>query len=59
MKIVHLAAGAGGMYCGTCLQANTLVSALREAGEDALLIPAYTPLRVDEEDASLDRVAFG
>ncbi len=59
MRVVHLVAGAGGMYCGSCLHGNTLVSALREAGEDVLLVPMYTPLRTDEEDQSSDRVAFG
>jgi len=59
MRIVHLVAGAGGMYCGTCLQSNTLARALTEAGEDVLLVPAYTPLRTDEEDVSIDRVVFG
>jgi len=59
MRIVHLVAGAGGMYCGSCLHGNTLVSALRGAGEDVLLVPMYTPLRTDEEDQSTGRVAFG
>ena len=40
MKIVHLAAGAGGMYCGSCLHGNTLAAALKRAGHDALLVPA-------------------
>jgi len=47
------------MYCGSCLHGNTLVSALRAAGQDVLLVPMYTPLRTDEEDQSTDRVAFG
>ena len=47
------------MYCGSCLHGNTLVAALREAGEDALLVPVYTPLRTDERNVSIDRVAFG
>ncbi len=59
MKIVHLLTGAGGMYCGSCLQGNTLAAALREAGEDVLLVPVYTPLRTDEQDVSVDRVVFG
>jgi glycosyltransferase involved in cell wall biosynthesis len=59
MRIVHLVAGAGGMYCGSCLHGNTLVRALRALGEDVVLAPLYTPLRVDEPDASLDRVALG
>src|SRR5439155_18505247 len=38
---------------------NTLVSALRRLGHDALLIPTYTPIRTDEEDISQHRVFFG
>jgi glycosyltransferase involved in cell wall biosynthesis len=59
MRIVHLVAGAGGMYCGSCLHGNTLTNALRAAGQDVLLVPVYTPLRVDEEAASIDRVVLG
>lgn len=59
MKIVHLLAGAGGMYCGSCMQGNTLAMALREAGEHVLLVPVYTPIRTDDEDASVGRVVFG
>lgn len=59
MRIVHLVAGAGGMYCGSCLHSNTLVAALQQAGQDALLVPLYTPLRSDEEVVSIDRIAFG
>jgi len=59
MKIVYLAAGAGGMYCGACLHANTLAAALQHAGQDVLLVPVYTPLRTDEEDVSTGRVVFG
>ena len=59
MRIVHLAAGAGEMYCGSCLHGNRLAAALRAAGEDVLLVPLYTPIRTDEENVSIDRVAFG
>ncbi len=59
MKIVYLAAGAGNMYCGSCLQGNTLAAALRAAGQDCLLVPMYTPLRTDEEGVGIPRVAFG
>jgi len=59
MKIVHLVAGAGDMYCGSCLQGSTLAAALRQAGRDVLLVPFYTPLRTEEEAANGDRVAFG
>jgi glycosyltransferase involved in cell wall biosynthesis len=59
MKIVYLAAGAGGMYCGACLHASTLAGAIRKAGEDILLAPVYTPLKMDEDVATTDLVAFG
>ncbi len=59
MRIAFIAAGAGGMYCGSCLRDNALASALLEMGEEVTLIPAYTPLRVDERTVSEDRVFFG
>jgi glycosyltransferase involved in cell wall biosynthesis len=59
MKIAYITAGAAGMYCGSCLHDNTLVTALRKQGHDALLIPTYTPTHVDEPDVSLKRVFFG
>lgn len=59
MKIVYLAAGAAHMYCGSCLHDNTLAGALRGIGADILLVPTYTPLRVDEEDQSEHRVFYG
>ncbi len=59
MKIVHLVAGAGSMYCGSCLHGNTLAAALRAAGGDVVLAPLYTPLRTDDENVSGPRIAFG
>ncbi|MGD9646913.1 MAG: glycosyltransferase family 4 protein [Pirellulales bacterium] len=59
MRIVYVAAGAGGMLCGTCLHDNTLAAALRAAGHDMLLLPTYTPLRTDEASQSEGRVFFG
>ena len=47
------------MFCGSCMQDNTLVRTLRMAGNDAVLVPTYTPIRVDEHDVSLDRVFMG
>ncbi|HZU35705.1 MAG TPA: glycosyltransferase family 4 protein [Gemmataceae bacterium] len=59
MKIAYITAGAGGMFCGSCLHDNTLVTALIAQGHDALLIPTYTPMRTDERDVSIHRVFFG
>jgi glycosyltransferase involved in cell wall biosynthesis len=59
LKICILAAGAAGMYCGSCLRDNALALALRRAGHDAMLVPLYSPLRTDTDDASIGRVFYG
>src|SRR5579863_9451527 len=59
MRIAYITAGAAGMFCGSCMHDNTLVSALIAEGHDALLIPTYTPIRTDEADVSQKRVFFG
>ncbi|MEM9187440.1 MAG: glycosyltransferase family 4 protein, partial [Planctomycetota bacterium] len=59
MKIAYIAAGAAGMYCGSCLHDNTLARAMLDLGEDVILVPTYTPLRTDEQDVSHGRVFFG
>ena len=52
MKIIYVASGAAGMYCGMCLHDNTLAAAMIAAGEEVLLVPTYTPLRTDEPNVS-------
>ncbi len=59
MRVLHLIAGAGGMYCGSCISGNALVRALREHGVEALLLPLYSPLRTDEPNQSEPRIALG
>ena len=59
MKIACITAGAGRMYCGSCLRDNALAKALMDAGHDVLLIPTYTPTRTDEANVSLHRVFLG
>lgn len=59
MKIACITAGAGNMYCGSCLRDNTLAAALMKAGHEVLLIPTYTPTRTDERNVSLNRVFLG
>ena len=41
------------------MHGNTLAAALRKAGADVILAPVYTPLRTDEENVSIDRLAMG
>ncbi len=59
MRISYITAGAGGMYCGSCLRDNTLAAAMMDAGHDVLLIPTYTPTRTDETNVSHRRVFLG
>lgn len=47
------------MYCGSCLRDNALAAGLTRLGWDVTLLPLYTPIRVDEEDRSVDQVFFG
>ena len=56
MRVLLLAAGAGGMYCGSCMHDNRLAAALRARGRDVTLFPLYTPLKTDEPDVSSRRV---
>src|SRR6186997_1784294 len=59
MRIAAITSGAAGMFCGSCLHDNALVTALRELGHDAILIPTYTPIRTDEIDVSDRHVFYG
>lgn len=59
MRIAYVAAGAGGMYCGSCMHDNTLAAALLKLGHEVALLPTYTPLRTDEQGVALPRVFYG
>ena len=59
LRIAYLAAGAGGMICGSCIHDNALVRELQRMGHNALLLPIYTPLRTDEENVSYGRIFYG
>jgi len=58
-SLAYITSGAAGMFCGSCMHDNTLARALSQMGVDIQLIPTYTPIRTDEENASIDRVFFG
>ena len=47
LRIAILAAGAAGMYCGSCIRDNALAMALKRMGHDCVMIPLYTPVRTD------------
>ena len=59
MKLIYLTAGAGGMFCGSCMHDNALTRALSDYGWDVQLVPTYTPIRTDEKNVSADQVLFG
>jgi len=59
MKVAYLAAGAAGMYCGSCMRDNRLAATLIQQGKHVALVPLYTPLRTDEIDVSRGPVYYG
>lgn len=59
IRVAYLAAGAGGMICGSCLRDNRIAATLIDQGRDVVLIPLYTPLTTDEPDVSIKRVYYG
>jgi glycosyltransferase involved in cell wall biosynthesis len=59
MRIAYITSGAAGMFCGSCLKDNALVTALIEQGHDAILVPTFTPIRTDDPDVSEHRLFMG
>ncbi len=59
LKVAYIAAGAAGMYCGSCIHDNALAAAMLQLGHDVTLIPTYTPMRTDEPNVSQGRVFYG
>lgn len=59
MRIAYITSGAAGMFCGSCLKDNALVTALIELGHDAVLVPTFTPIRTDDPNVSQHRLFLG
>jgi len=62
LNISILAAGAAGMYCGSCMRDNALAATLIRMGHAVTLVPLYTPLRTEDPAGSSsahDEVFFG
>jgi len=59
MRIIYIAAGAAGTYCGACMRDVALVRGLARRGHDVAMLPLYTPLRVDGPDPSAPRIFYG
>ena len=52
MKIILITPGTGSYYCGVCMRDNALASELIRQGHDALMVPLYLPLQLDEPSVS-------
>lgn len=48
MKIILLTPGTGSYHCGVCLRDNALARELIRQGHDAIMLPMYLPLTLDE-----------
>lgn len=59
MRIAFVAAGAANMICGSCLRDNAVALALKRLGQDAHIIPLYTPLRIDRDAMEPEPVFLG
>lgn len=58
MKIILLTPGTGSYHCGVCMRDNALAKELHRQGHDALMLPMYLPLTLDEDAASPDTPIF-
>jgi glycosyltransferase involved in cell wall biosynthesis len=58
VNILIITAGAGDMFCGSCLRDNAVAAELLARGHDATLLPVYTPTLTDEPNMSAGRPVF-
>jgi glycosyltransferase involved in cell wall biosynthesis len=59
LNVVYLTPGAGGMYCGSCMNDNMLAATLTRMGHAVTLVPLYTPTVTDEPNVSINKLFFG
>jgi glycosyltransferase involved in cell wall biosynthesis len=58
MKIFLLTPGTGSYHCGVCIRDNALAKELHRQGHDAVMLPMYLPLTLDEAPASPEMPIF-
>lgn len=58
MKLVFLTPGTGSYHCGVCMRDNALAKELIRMGHDAIMLPMYLPLTLDESAASSNAPVF-
>lgn len=49
MNIIQITPGTGGSYCGNCIRDNSLVMEWRRMGHQAMMLPLYLPISLDDE----------
>jgi glycosyltransferase involved in cell wall biosynthesis len=59
MKIAFIAAGAANMICGSCLRDAAVARAMTRLRHDVVLVPLYTPLRLDRDEGEAEPVFYG
>src|SRR4051794_16991736 len=52
MKIVLLTPGTGSYYCGVCMRDNALAREVISQGHEALMVPMYLPVTLDDAPAA-------
>ena len=59
MKIVNIVPGFGGsFYCGNCLRDSVFVKTLKTLGHEAIMLPVYLPLTLNNNQESNDIPVF-
>jgi len=58
MNIVLLTPGTGSYHCGVCMRDNALARELHRQGHNAIMLPMYLPLTLDEDAASPETPIF-
>jgi glycosyltransferase involved in cell wall biosynthesis len=58
MKLIFLTPGTGSYHCGVCMRDNALAKELIKMGHEAIVLPMYLPLTLDEGAATKDAPVF-
>jgi glycosyltransferase involved in cell wall biosynthesis len=58
MRVVLLTPGTGSYYCGVCMRDNALAKEVIRQGHEALMLPMYLPLTLDEAPANPETPVF-
>ena len=59
MRVVYIAAGAGGSYCGACMRDTGLTRGLVARGHEVEFLSLYTPVRADTPPPGECRIFYG